>query len=155
MTTCTNEVTRFPLSPDWAGRKHWLVNMPADSNGKRRPHGCLLQPGAVVWHSVSSVDGSIRSNFARNCGCNNGTPSSENRASNPSSEGDNAWRVVGLGWYTPENASGASKGLLKRVRNPLLSIRAKAGLTVFHSARNADSKEGPSERQCSYDGSLV
>ncbi len=26
--------------------------------------------------------------------------------------------VVGLGWYAPEKISGASKGLLRRVRNP-------------------------------------
>src|SRR3989344_6101981 len=52
------------------------------SDGKRRPHGRLLQPDVAVWVLVWSVDGSLRSSFARNCGGKSGTPSSENYIAN-------------------------------------------------------------------------
>ncbi len=89
--------------------------MPRISNGKRRPHRGLLQFDVVVWFLMLSVDGSLRSNFVRNCGDNNETPSFENYASY-SKEDSIRW-VVGLGWYSPEKISGESKGLLRRVRN--------------------------------------
>lgn len=54
--------------------------------------------------------------------------------------------MVGLGRYSPENVSGELNGLLRGVRNTLLSAKAKAGLTVILTARIADTKVGLSER---------
>lgn len=54
--------------------------------------------------------------------------------------------VVGLGRYSPENVSGELNGMLRSVRNTLKSAKAKACLTVFRKARNADTKVGLSER---------
>ena len=63
--------------------------------------------------------------------------------------------VVWLGRYSPEKVSGEPKGLLRGVGNILTSVRAKAGLTVFSKAMNADSKEGLSDRQYRFSGGLV
>lgn len=89
--------------------------MPRISDGKRRPHRGLLQFDVVVWFFTSSVDGSLRSSFVRNCGDVNGTPSLKKHTSNLK-EDSIRW-VVGLGRYTPERISGVPKGVLRRVRN--------------------------------------
>jgi hypothetical protein len=84
----------------------------------------------------------------------NGTLTFENSKTHPE-KGTPAESVVWLGRYSPEKVSGEPKGLLRGVGNILSSAKAKAGLTVFRKARNADSKEGFSDRQYYFGGSLV
>lgn len=66
--------------------------------------------------------------------------------------GDTGRWAVWLGRYPPKNASGGPKGWLKRVRTPLLSVRAKASLTLLPTKRNEEAKAGPNEPLCLTDG---
>jgi len=59
--------------------------------------------------------------------------------------GDTSRRAVWLGWHPPEKISGGPNGKLIQVGNLESSARAKAYLTVFRTARNAETKVGPSD----------
>ena len=48
--------------------------------------------------------------------------------------------IVWLGWHSVEKVSTEPKGLLKRVRNPLESARAKASLIGFTITINTKTK---------------
>lgn len=145
MPACTNGVTRFPLSLTDTRRTHWVVNMPPNPNGRLRPHGTLPQSDIVLWSSLCSIDSSLRSSFARNCGDVNEILSWEDYKTYLES-GTLLELVVGLGRYSPENVSGELNGMLRSVRNTLKSAKAKACLTVILTARIADTKVGFSER---------
>lgn len=58
---------------------------------------------------------------------------------------DNDRWAVWVGRHALNKETRASKGQLKWVRNPLLSIRAKAGLTRLRTIINCDTKVGSSE----------
>ena len=59
--------------------------------------------------------------------------------------GDNSRQAVWLGRHPAEKISVGPNGKLIQVGNLELSARAKAYLTVFCTARNAEMKVGPSD----------
>jgi hypothetical protein len=65
----------------------------------------------------------------RHSGSNNGTPAFFSEIANGTRVSDTRKWAVWLGRLTLEKISRVTHGQLKRVRNPLKSLRAKAGLT--------------------------
>ena len=60
-------------------------------------------------------------------------------------KGDTNWWVVWLGRHPTEKISVGPNNKLIQVGNLERSVRAKACLTAFQTARNAELKDGPSE----------
>jgi hypothetical protein len=60
-------------------------------------------------------------------------------------QGDTNRRAVWLGWHPAEKISAGPNGKLIQVGNLELSARAKAYLTVFRTAKNAEMKVRPSD----------
>jgi hypothetical protein len=65
---------------------------------------CILFGAERRWERGTTLSGGWE--------CESGTPSIENYTTYLFLR-DHAWWVVGLGWYAPEKASGAPKGLLR------------------------------------------
>ncbi len=59
--------------------------------------------------------------------------------------GDTSRRAVWLGWHPAEKISVGPNGKLIQVGNLETSAKAKAYLTVFSTARNAETKVGLSD----------
>ena len=58
---------------------------------------------------------------------------------------DTYWRAVWLGRHPAEKIAAGPNNKLIQVGNLERSVRAKACLTAFQKARNAELKDGPSE----------
>ena len=108
--------------------------MPVSPSGKRRPCKPLLQLVVVALREVHSVGRRFVDNV---------TLLIFLKAAHPG--GDTSRRAVWLGRHPAEKISVGPNGKLIQVGNLELSARAKAYLTVFRTARNAEMKVGPSD----------
>jgi len=108
--------------------------MPVTPRGKRRPCKPLLQLVVVALRDLHSV--------GRSFGINVTLPKFF-RAAHPG--GDTSRRAVWLGRHPAEKISVGPNGKLIQVGNLEMSAKAKAYLTVFRTARNAETKVGLSD----------
>src|SRR3989344_318828 len=106
--------------------------MPVTPRGKRRPCKPLLQLVVVALRDMHSVGRSFGTNV---------TLPMLLEVAHPG--GDTSRRAVWLGRHPAEKISVGPNGKLIQVGNLELSARAKAYLTVFCTARNAEMKVGP------------
>ena len=108
--------------------------MPVTPSGKRRPCKPLLQLVVVALGELHSVGRSFGDNV---------TLLNFLKAAHP--RGDTGRRAVWLGRHPAEKISVGPNGKLIQVGNLELSAKAKAYLTVFRTAKNAETKVGLSD----------
>ncbi len=116
--------------------------MPVPPSGKRRPCKPLLQLVVVALRRLHSIGRSVEVYLRRRL---SDLVILLNFLDVAYSGGDtNRW-AVWLGRHPGEKISPGPNGKLIQVGNLKLSARAKAYLTVFCTARNAETKVGPSD----------
>ncbi|PIN93570.1 hypothetical protein COU54_02735 [Candidatus Pacearchaeota archaeon CG10_big_fil_rev_8_21_14_0_10_31_24] len=108
--------------------------MPVSPSGKRRPCKPLLQLVVVTLRDMYSVGRSFDANVTLPIFFEVAHP-----------RGDTNWRAVWLGRHPAEKISVGPKDKLIQVGNLKKSAKAKAYLTVFCTAKNAEMKVGLSD----------
>src|SRR3989338_6530139 len=116
--------------------------MPVSPSGKRRPCRPLLQLVVVALRDMHSIGRSVDVYLRRKRSAHVILPMPLDVA-HPG--GDTSRWAVWLGRHPAEKISAGPNGKLIQVGNLELSAKAKAYLTVFRTAKNAETKVGLSD----------